>query len=113
MGLVRASDAWTCAHADEQEAGAAAQATISMLRAELADSHRAESAAQEVIFQASSDVSESQVSVHTLHDCASVYAASLARKEDPSAAFIVCVSHVCGIHVGAAQTLQCFLPQQT
>ena len=41
-----------------QEAGAAAEATIQMLRAELADSHCAESAAQESSWQASSDLSQ-------------------------------------------------------
>ena len=46
--------------ADSQEAGAAAQATIAMLRAELADSHRAESAAQEASFKAASDLADAQ-----------------------------------------------------
>ena len=43
-----------------QEAGAAAEATIQTLRAELADSHRAENAAQEASWQASSDLSQAR-----------------------------------------------------
>ena len=41
-----------------QEASAAAEATIQTLRAELADSHRAESAAQEASWQAGTDLSQ-------------------------------------------------------
>ena len=43
-----------------QEAGAAAEATIQTLRAELADSHRAENAAQEASWQASLDLSQAR-----------------------------------------------------